>query len=84
LRIRASSRFLRKAKKLMEPHATMLRAVLRRLAVDPRDPVLASHRLKGELDGYWACTVDDDLRLLFRWRKDELFLVNLGSHDQVY
>jgi addiction module RelE/StbE family toxin len=84
LHIKASSRFLRKAKKLREPQATMLRAVLRRLALNPRDAVLGTHRLKGELDGYWGCTVDDDLRLLFRWQKDELFLVNLGSHDQVY
>jgi addiction module toxin, RelE/StbE family len=84
LQIKASSRFLRKAKKLKEPHATMLRAVLRRLAVDPRDPILGTHRLRGELDGYWACTVDDDLRLLFRLQNDELFLVNLGNHDQVY
>jgi addiction module RelE/StbE family toxin len=84
LRIKASSRFLRKAKKLKEPRATMLRAVLRRLAADPRDPVLATNRLKGELAAYWACTVDDDLRLLFRWQNDELFLVKLGSHDQVY
>lgn len=62
----------------------MLRAVLRRLAADPRDPVLGTHRLKGELAEYWACSVDDDLRLLFRWDGNELFLVNLGSHDQVY
>ena len=62
----------------------MLRAVLRRLSLNPRDPILATHRLKGELQGYWACTVDEDLRLLFRWQKDELFLVNLGSHDQVH
>ena len=84
MRIKASSRFLRKAKKLKEPQTTMLRAVLRRLAADPRDPVLGTHRLKGELGEYWACTVDRDLRLLFRWQKDELFLVNLGTHDQVY
>ena len=84
MRVKVSRRFLRKAKKLKEPQTTMLRAVLRRLAVDPHDPVLRTHRLKGELDGYWACTVDDDLRLLFRWQKDELFLVNLGTHDQVY
>ena len=61
----------------------MLRAVLRRLAANPRDPALGTHRLKGELGDYWACNVDDDLRLLFRWDDDELFLVNLGSHDQV-
>ncbi len=62
----------------------MLRAVLRRLAADPRDPVLGTHRLKGELSGYWACTVNDNLRLLFRWEEDELYLVNLGTHDQVH
>lgn len=84
MQIKASSRFLRKAKKLKEPHATMLRAVLRRLVVDPRDPILRTHRLKGELADYWACTVDDDVRLLFRWDGDVLFLVNLGTHDQVY
>lgn len=61
----------------------MLRAVLRRLAANAVDPILASHRLKGELDGYWACTVDRDLRLLFRWHEEERFLVNVGSHDQV-
>lgn len=46
--------------------------------------MLGTHRLKGELAAYWACSVDDDLRLLFSWDADELFLANLGSHDQVY
>jgi mRNA-degrading endonuclease YafQ of YafQ-DinJ toxin-antitoxin module len=62
----------------------MLRAALRRFASDPRDPLLRTHELKGELDQYWAFSVDDDLRVLFRWEGDEAFLVNLGSHDQVY
>jgi addiction module RelE/StbE family toxin len=84
VRLQASTRFLRKARKLKAPQATMLKAVLRRLAADPRDPVLRTHRLKGELAGYWACTVDDHLRLLFRWEGDELLLWNLGTHDQVY
>ena len=62
----------------------MLRAALRRLAADPRDPLLRTHKLKGELDAYWAFSVDDDLRVLFRWVGDEAFLVALGSHDEVY
>jgi len=40
--------------------------------------------LKGELDAYWAFSIDDDLRVLFRWEGDEAFLVHLGSHDEVY
>ena len=84
MRLSASSRFLRKAKKLREPQASMLRAVLRRFAVDPHDPLLRLHKLKGDLAEYWAFSVDDDLRVLFRWEGDEAFLVNLGSHDEVY
>ena len=84
MRITASNRFLRRAKKLREPHATMLRAALRRFAVDPSDPLLRVHKLKGDLRDYWVFSVDDDLRVLFRWDGDVAFLVNLGSHDEVY
>ena len=62
----------------------MLRAALRRFAVEPQDPLLRTHKLKGELEAYWAFSVDEDLRVVFRWEGDEAFLVNLGSHDEVY
>ncbi len=84
MRIRASSRFMRRAKKLREPQASMLRAALRRFVADPRDPILRTHKLRGELRGYWAFSVDDDLRVLFRWDGEICFLVNLGSHNEVY
>lgn len=69
---------------LREPHASMLRATLRRFAADPRDQLLRTHKLKGDLSGYWAFSVDDDLRVLFRWDSDTAFLVNIGTHDEVY
>lgn len=62
----------------------MLRAALRRFVVDPQDPLLRTHKLKGDLEAYWAFSVDDDLRVLFRWDGAVAFLVNLGTHDQVY
>ena len=62
----------------------MLRAALRRFGAEPQDLLLRTHKLKGDLDAYWAFSVDDDLRVLFRWEGDEAFLVNLGSHDEVY
>jgi len=84
MRVRASTRFLRRVKKLRQPQSTMLRAALRRFAADPRDPLLRTHKLKGELAGYWAFSVDDDLRVLFRWDGKIAFLVNIGTHDEVY
>ena len=62
----------------------MLRAALLRFAADPKDPLLRAHKLKGGLKDYWAFSVDDDLRVVFRWVGEEAFLVNLGSHDEVY
>jgi len=62
----------------------MLRAALRRLAAGPADPLLRTHKLKGDLRDYWAFSVDADLRVLFRWDGDVALLVNLGSHDEVY
>lgn len=84
MRFTASSRFLRKAKKLKDPQAAMLRAALRRFATDPQDPLLRTHKLKGELRDYWAFSVDDDLHVVSRWNESDAFLVNLGSHDEVY
>jgi mRNA interferase YafQ len=84
MRVTASSRFLRRARKLRSQQAAMLRAALRRFAVDPRDPLLRTHKLKGDLAGYWAFSVDNDLRVLLRWDGDVAFLVNLGTHDEVY
>ena len=51
---------------------------------DPLDPLLRTHKLKGELADYWAFFVDDGLRVVVRWVGEEAFLVNLGSHDEVY
>lgn len=84
MKVIASSRFLRRAKKLRDAQVGMLQAALRRFVTDPKDPLLRTHKLRGELAEYWAFSVDDDLRVLFRWDGDEAFLVNFGSHDEVY
>jgi mRNA-degrading endonuclease YafQ of YafQ-DinJ toxin-antitoxin module len=83
LRFVVSSRFRRRAGKLDGRRSALLRAALRRFVIDPGDPLLRIHKLKGDLAGYGAFTVDDDLRVLFRWDGDVAFLVNLGSHDEV-
>ena len=84
MRFLVSTRFARRAKKLKPPLDELLRAALRRFAADPRDPLLHTHKLKGDLGDYWAFSVDDDLRVLFRWDGETCFLVGLGGHDEVY
>jgi mRNA-degrading endonuclease YafQ of YafQ-DinJ toxin-antitoxin module len=63
---------------------------LRQLAEDPFDPVLHSHKLKGELTGARACTVGYENRILLEFvqgpesGEEEIHLLTMGTHDEVY
>ncbi|MEX2547003.1 MAG: type II toxin-antitoxin system YafQ family toxin [Chloroflexota bacterium] len=84
MRVVASSHFHRRARKLKPPRDELLRAALRRFELDPQDPLLRTHKLKGDLADYWAFSVDDDLRVMFRRDGEEVFLVAVGTHDEIY
>ena len=51
---------------------------------DDEAVILDEYTMQGDLRDYWSFTVDEDLRVLFRCDGDEAFLLNIGSHDQVY
>jgi addiction module RelE/StbE family toxin len=63
---------------------------LRLLSENPFAPQLETHKLKGKLSGVWACRVSYDLRILFDFVKneeqgeDDIFLIEMGTHDEVY
>ncbi len=63
---------------------------LEQLVADPFHPQLKTHKLKGRLDGLWACWVEYDCRIIFLFEadpeggEDVVVLVDLGSHDEVY
>lgn len=84
--LRASKRAIRHQPELRD----RIERTLRQLAADPFHPTLHSHKLKGELAGAWACTVDYDNRILFEFGRhpdtgqEEIVLLTLGTHDEVY
>lgn len=63
---------------------------LRLLAEDPFHPELHSHKLKGQLERMWACSIDYDNRILFMFLKnpdsgaEDVLLVSMGTHQEVY
>jgi mRNA interferase YafQ len=69
---------------------TDIEITIRRLVDDPFTPSLASHKLKGDLAGLWACSVAYDCRIVFEFvpfeGSDEngILLVDIGAHDEVY
>jgi mRNA-degrading endonuclease YafQ of YafQ-DinJ toxin-antitoxin module len=82
--IRAARKAIRKNPQL----ASDLRIVLERLAEDAFHPALRTHKLKGRLDGSWACSAGYDLRILFRFvpyeSSEAILLLTVGGHEEVY
>lgn len=85
--------FKRAYKALIRKHPELqpkIEAVLRLLAENSFDPSLQTHKLKGQLAGSWACTVEYDCRIVFDFVKnpeledEEILLLDIGSHDEVY
>jgi addiction module RelE/StbE family toxin len=64
--------------------------VLTALTEDPFEPGLKTHKLRGQLEGLWACWVEYDCRIIFAFehdpsgRDDLIVLVDIGSHDEAY
>ena len=64
--------------------------VLELLVADPFAPPLKAHKLKGQLEGLWACWVEYDCRIVYTFQEDPdsdeelILLIDLGTHDQVY
>ena len=86
-----SSAFVRKARKFLKkyPQASHnLQSTLELLATDCFHPRLKTHKLKGELEGTWACSLGYDLRIVFKFVDYEesecIFLLTLGTHEEVY
>jgi mRNA interferase YafQ len=86
-----SSAFLRDAKRLgkKNPQAgEALLVALARIEKDVFQPSLKTHKLKGDLEGSWACGLGHDMRIVFEFGqhegKEAILLQSLGTHDEVY
>lgn len=83
--------FIRAAKKYLRKHpgkADEIHQVLEQLAEDAFHPILKTHKLKGEMEGSWACSVGHDLRIIFSFvthkENESVLLKSIGTHDEVY
>lgn len=82
--VRAARRAVKKTPRL----ASDLAAALDALEQDAFHPSLRTHKLKGKLEGSWACSAGYDLRVVFRFvthsGAEAILLLTVGSHDEVY
>jgi len=79
---KVEKKFFKKHKDLLKKYAV----VLQQLQQDPFESSLKTHKLKGNLEEYHACSLTYEYRivLIIKIVDDELILMNIGSHDEVY
>ena len=85
--------FVRTFKQAAKKYPALKREIedtLRLLQENPFASQLATHKLKGKLAESWACSVGYDLRIVFDLVKssgrqeDDILLLEIGTHDEVY
>jgi addiction module RelE/StbE family toxin len=80
---RALKRLIRQNPQMRSP----IEQTLQKLTEDPFHPSLKTHKLKGDLAEKWSCSIDYSNRIVFKFvqdTEDEILLLAIGSHDEVY
>ena len=77
------------AKKFFKRHPDLkarYSKTIRLLKSNPFHPSLRLHKLKGELSEYYSVSIDMEYRIIldFIIIDKEIFLIDIGSHDEVY
>ena len=86
---RAGSRLAKQDSEL----AKQIRDAVELLEADMFAPGLRSHKLRGDLAGCWACSVNYSVRIVFEvgtpeelngFLAETIVLLTVGTHDEVY
>ena len=91
MKLLLSPTFSRAAKRILKRNPTFaesIRETLTLLEADVFHPQLKTHKLKGKLQGSWACSVAYDLRIIFEIvefeNEEAILLQTIGTHKEVY
>jgi mRNA-degrading endonuclease YafQ of YafQ-DinJ toxin-antitoxin module len=55
--------------------------------INPNDPILKNHALKGSMENTCAFSITGDIRVIYKYLDDSTIIVlflDIGSHNQVY
>ena len=81
--------YIKKAKKFVKKHPELLtqyEKTLKLLEINPSHPSLRLHKLEGKLSDLYSVSINISYRisLEFTITEDEIILINVGSHNEVY
>ena len=81
--------YVRRAKKFLRKHPEIINQYQKTLAIleiNPHHPSLRLHGLEGKLKGLSSVSINMSYRIVLEMeiRDEEIILINVGNHDQVY
>lgn len=87
--INQTDTFDKKSVKFFKKHRDLVpkfKEVIEKLIDNPFENSLKTHKLKGNLNDYYACSLTYQYRIVLtiEIKDEEIILVNIGTHDDVY
>jgi addiction module RelE/StbE family toxin len=80
-----SSSFNRDLKGLLKKNPKIRKVVyskLKKLSKNPNDRSLRLHKLSGR--DCWSISIATDMRVIFGFENEKIYLLRIGSHDEIY
>ena len=87
MKIKYHKDFLKSYKKRIKPYpklASQFTSQLNKFINNPKDPSLRDHKLIGKKKSFRAFSVTGDIRIVYIITDNEIWLYDVGSHNQVY
>lgn len=88
IRIQKMGRFELMYRKLVKENPDLIDKIIERIKwflKNPQDTRLDNHPLTGHLQGKWAFSITDDIRIVYEWMgKNTVRFLAIGGHNKVY
>ena len=88
-KLKQTDSFKKTAKKFFRKHRNLINkfeTVTSQLNINPFHSSLKTHKLKGNLNGKYACSLTYEYRIVLTIEiiDKEIYLIDIGTHDEVY
>ncbi len=87
MKISYHKEFIKNYKKRIAPNkklAAKFEKQLELFITNPKNPSLKDHKLIGKMSDFRAFSLTGDIRVVYEIIREEIWLYDIGSHNQVY
>lgn len=87
MQIKYHKDFTKNFKKRISPNPKLTRQFqlqLDKFLINPDNPSLKDHKLVGKKSNFRAFSITGDIRVIYKKIRNEIWLYDIGSHNQVY